>query len=73
MRLFYPKSVFRGVKLFLGLGNLFIISKIENKFVTGSFLDDNGLFYQEEVSQEDGSRILLFEDVNYKVKSTSKL
>ena len=29
--------------------------------------------HQEDASQEDASIILLFEDVNYKVKSTSKL
>ena len=28
------------------------------------------LFQQEDASQEDASMILLFEDVNYKVKST---
>ena len=33
----------------------------------------NELFYQEDASQEDANIILLFQDVNYKVKSTSKL
>ena len=33
----------------------------------------NGLFKAEDASQEDASLILLFEAVNYKVKSTSKL
>ena len=32
-------------------------------------LNQIGLFQQEEVSQEDASKIPLFEDVNYKVKA----
>ena len=37
------------------------------------FLLLNRLFLQEDESKEDASIILLFEDVYYKVKSTSKL
>ena len=44
--------------------------------VSGLFTERNlksRLFLQEAARQEDASIILLFEDVNYKVNSTSKL
>ena len=35
--------------------------------------EDSRLFYQEDTSQEDACKILLFKDVIYKAKSASRL
>ena len=49
------------------------LESTDNLLSTYSIIFSNKLFQHEDESQEDASIILLFEDVNYKEKSTSKL